>query len=143
MTTTFKEEPITTVALKDLAGAHTLTGVDLTNETIKAWYDKDVYEDAQYFSFRLDEKTYTAIEDPSDGYRSSMQEIGVSDHALKNTFPPVQVVGVYDESDLSDDTLTLIHAVTGKPILRVGTDNADDYYPCFVSEFHPEALGIV
>ena len=116
MITTFKEEPITTVTLKDLAGAHALNGVDLTNDKIKAWYDKDVYEDAQCFSFRLDEKTYTAIEDPSDGYRSSMQEIRVSDHALKNTFPvlaawvirgPILAVSRFECQDLRMDEQVL------------------------------------
>jgi len=53
--------------LKDLAGEHILTGVDFENETIEKY--------CEAVNFILDNETYTAIQDPNDGYRSCMREI--------------------------------------------------------------------
>lgn len=134
--------------LKDLVGPHELTGVDLSNGQVKGWYGDD-YEDATTLSFRLDGVTYTAIEDPDDGYRSSMREIAVTDHALENTFPGVAVVGRYRDrrNAFGDDNepcdiLELVSADTGEVVLEVGTENAEDYYPSFVACWTPENLSL-
>lgn len=128
--------------LKDLIGLHELSGVD--TGVVPA--DKDVYpyEDSETFSFVLDGKTYTAVQDPSDGYRSSMADIAEGGE-VKNTFAPQKVMATMLEATPGDyetehDVLTLTDVVTGKEVLRVGTGNTDDYYPYWVAWFGPEGM---
>ena len=129
--------------LKDLVGLHKLSGVDMNSEMVKREWGDD-FEDCQVINFVLDRKTYTAIEDPSDGYRSSMREIKQSKVVVKNTFAPVHVMGImrgksdYNENDVVD----FYDTKNGKVILSVGTENTNDYYPCFVAEFTPENMAI-
>jgi len=129
--------------LKDLVGLHKLSGVDMSNEKIKEEWG-DSFEDCQVINFILDKKTYTAIEDPSDGYRSSMREIKESKVIIKNKFVPVKVMGVMrrKESYHENDIIDFYDVKTGKLVLSVGTDNSDDYYPSFVAEFTPESMAI-
>ena len=130
--------------LKDLVGEHELDAVDFDNEEIKDEYSG--VEMSQVCRFRLDGKVYAAIEDPSDGYRSSMRDLSVSDSAtMKNVFQPVKVVGRHrtkGEYGGEDDVLELIDVKTGQVVLEVGTDQVDDYYPGYVASFHPEAMAI-
>jgi hypothetical protein len=130
--------------LKDLVGKHMLEAVDFSDEKIKAWDDE--FEYCQVCRFKLDGVIYMAVEDPSDGYRSSMKDLDVDASAtMKNVFGPVEVIarhkhkGEYGEED---DVLELIDTNTGLVVLEVGTENTDDYYPCFVASFHPEAMVI-
>jgi len=125
--------------LKELVGKHILTGVDF--ETIQL--PEDAWEpEAQGINFVLDGKTYTAIEDPEDGYRSCMEKIFVSDKKIKNTFEAVEVVGsMKPEGDYEvNETIQFIDTKNGKLVLEVGTDNIDDYYPYFVANFTPENI---
>lgn len=125
--------------LEKLIGKHTLSGVDEVVERIEQY--SDYYEDCEVIRFVLDGKTYTASQDPEDGYRSSMKEIMVSDDKVINTFPPVEVIGKMQHDDYSfNDVLELYNINTGKLILAVGTENYDDYYPCWVADFNPEAM---
>ena len=126
--------------LKDLIGRHMLDAVDFDSEKIRMW--GDVYEDCEVMRFRLDGKVYTAIEDPEDGYRSSMSELTVSDDLMKNSFAPVEVLGRVKGSNGDDDILELLNVTTGKVIIEVGTDYSDDYYPSpsFVANFQPENI---
>ena len=127
--------------LKDLVGKHLLDAVDFDNEQIKNWAR---YEDCQVMRFRLDGKVYSAIEDPDDGYRSSMRELVVSEPPMKNTFKPVGVVGRHRTAQTgcyrASDVLELIDIETGKIVLIVGTENTDGYYPYYVASFHPENM---
>ena len=130
--------------LKDLIGKHILTGVDLYNKDIKEEYGSG-FESCNCISFVLDDITYTAIEDPEDGYRSCMREIKVSKYKVKNIFPEVEVL-VRDMGDekyhTHNDALEFIDIKNGKVILTVGTENTDDYYPYFTSEFVPENMSL-
>lgn len=126
--------------LKDLVGLHKLSGVDMSNEKIKEEWG-DSFEDCQVINFILDRKTYTAIEDPSDGYRSSMREIKESKVVITNKFAPVKVMGVMRQ-DKSDDVIDFFDVKTGKVVLSVGTEDLDDYYPGFVAFFNPENMAI-
>lgn len=129
--------------LKDLVGGHTLDAVDFSREMIKETWG-DGFEDCQVMRFRLDGKCYVATEDPSDGYRSSMKDIVISDSAeMKNVFAPLKVVGRHRTAGNygdQDDVLELIDSETGEIVLEVGTTSVDDYYPGFVASFHPEAM---
>jgi hypothetical protein len=118
--------------LKDLVGSHILTGVDM---------DSKDYGDSQVLRFTLDGKTYAAVEDPEDGYRSCMGELVEITGPLPNPFNGQKVVGTMRD-DTSDDVLDLIDIKTGKIVVSVGTSNTDDYYPCFTAEFNPENMAI-
>ena len=129
------------VDLDSLVGGGTLDAVDMFTESVKESYG-DYYNDCQLVRFRLNGTVYTAMEDPSDGYRSSMESLIVSPGAeMKNVFPAVRVVGRKKTSGYgTNDTLELIDIITGKTVLEVGTDNSDDYYPSFVGSFWPENM---
>jgi hypothetical protein len=132
--------------LSDLDGKKCqLDAVDFSTESIKEKYG-DSYEDCNVMRFRLDGIVYTAIEDPSDGYRSAMREINVDKNAvIKNTFSPVAVSCEYVKSGLSEysdacDILLIKETRSGRVIIEVGTDNTDDYYPSFVASFKPQNI---
>lgn len=118
--------------LKDLAGEHVLDAVDFDVGTSR-------HESCEIVRFRLDGETYSAVEDPEDGYRSCLGELLTEDVQLKNIFPKIRVVGRY-QSDINNDVLELIDGETGKAVLEIGTRNCDDYYPYFVGDFYPENM---
>ena len=129
--------------LKELIGVHELSGVDLGKIPARAeWYSSD---ECETLSFVLDGTVYTAIEDPSDGYRSHMRDLEVGGVEVSNRFPPQKVLcALYErlpeDYATENDILVMTDFVTGKAVLRVGTANTDDYYPHFVSEFTPENM---
>jgi hypothetical protein len=129
--------------LKDFVGLHKLSGVDTSSESVKEEWG-DSFQDCQVINFILDWKTYAAIEDPQDGYRSSMREIKLSKVVVKNKFPATKVMGImrgktnYNEHDIID----FYDVKTGKIVLSIGTEDVDDYYPMFVAFFDPTAMSI-
>lgn len=130
------------VELDSLVGEHTLDGADMFSDNIKATWG-DSFEHCEMIRFRMDGKVYTGIEDPDDGYRSSLRGVYVSDDDVKNVFPPIRVLAKMKEAGeygQSNDTLQLIDLVTGKIVLEVGTDNTNDYYPWFVGAFFPDCM---
>jgi len=131
-----------TIELKDLVGEHLLTGVDFETTRVEEWEGSNSFQDAQCVNFTLDGITYTAIEDPEDGYRSAMRELKVSAVPTTNTFAPVRVLGQMkpDEGLQANDVLELLDCETGKTVLEIGTENTNVYYPCFVASFTPEAM---
>lgn len=136
-------DELPSVEFSALLGEHTLDGVD--SETIKVEQWKDYFEDSEVFRFRLDGQIYAAVEDPSDGYRSSMKKLILAEGPIRNAFAPVRVlVRLSSKGDYGqvNDTLEMLDMANGKTILRVGTDNTDDYYPWFVSEWTPQNLAV-
>lgn len=131
------------IDLASLVGPHELSGVDTDVIQVKNYADYE--EPCDVLRFILDGVTYEAIEDPSDGYRSSMEGCYVTGAAVKNKFAPVRVIASHrtkgDHND-TDDVLELRDADNGKVILEVGTRNVDDYYPCFVGSWHPGEMAI-
>lgn len=125
--------------LKDLVGQHKLTGVFIGTKKINHYGRQ---EDVLFITFILDGITYTATEDPDDGYRSAMKNIIISNEKVSNIFPPIEVLAMMEEdrSGRKYDVLKLINIVTGKTILAVGTKDIDDYYPSYVSEWMPENI---
>jgi len=119
-------------------GKHYLSGVERGVEVATNGYDFD----ADTLSFILDGEVYTVIENPDDGYRSSMRELIKSDAKISNTFPPIEVLVIEreDSNYESCDILDFIDVITGKIILSIGTDNTDDWYPCFVANWSPEDM---
>lgn len=133
-----------TVELKDLVGKHTLSGVDYFNERVADEWGGG-FEDCQVMSFVLDDKAYSAIENPGDGYRSMLREVRVVGPALvKNRFEPIEVLAIYRDRSRHDsaDLLQVYDTANAKLVLEVGTDHSDDYYPSFIAEFTPENMSI-
>jgi hypothetical protein len=126
--------------LEDLVGPHELSGVDYG--IIPRSADSHLYEDSGTLTFVLDNKAYCAIEDPSDGYRSCMQDIvEVPVDRVKNRFTPVPVMATHLTKKRGDcDILVLTDLNATVVYLEVGTDNTDDYYPSFVWYFDPKTL---
>lgn len=130
--------------LTDLVGLHLLDAVDFETVNFPAYEGASYTEDSQTCRFRLDGVVYAAVEDPSDGYRSSMRELTiVPDAVLVNVFTPIQVLCSHRTKYAyggEADVLEFIDVKTAKVVLEVGTDNTDDYYPSFVASFTPENM---
>lgn len=124
--------------LKALAGRHVLTGLD--RETI----EREIYgvpESSETMWMVLDGVCWEIWENPDDGYRGHHEGPEKSDRAVKNTFAPVEVLAIHvSGGDYGSDVLELRHAGTAELVLRVGTEDVDDYYPSWVCEWGPEEL---
>jgi hypothetical protein len=139
---TEKQKPVE-VELEALVGERVFTGAD--SGILPADPDNYQYETADLFRFVLDGVTYTAQEDPSDGYRSSMQSLTLGDGGRPvPSVPPVRVlVRKMPNSEYAvNDAIEGICIENGKVLFRVGTDNTDDYYPSFVGYFDPTAMPV-
>jgi hypothetical protein len=129
------------IQMQALVGKHLLSGVDESILNIKRWDDD--FENCQCINFVLDGKTYTAIEDPDDGYRSSMDKLIESEEVVSNVFSSIEVLCLYKDKTGNSystdcDILEFYDTENGKKVLEIGTDNTDDYYPSFVASFVPE-----
>lgn len=115
-----------------LVGRHMMSGVDFIPGGDNAPAE---------LRFVLDGVAFAVIEDPSDGYRSMLDGVFFYKGIVNNAFPAVSVY----LSKLDDDTSDLYNMATneGKVVVQFGTENSDDYYPCFVAYFDPTALGEV
>lgn len=144
-----------TVGLEDLVGEFDLSGVDRDSTLIKeSWGDG--IEDCQILSFILNDITFTAVEDPNDGYRSSMRHVLVEKFEVHNEFQPIRVYTKYRQDNSHEikgidddwynreecDILEMYDKDNDKLILRIGTGNTSDYYPYFVAEWRPENMEI-
>lgn len=141
-----------TIKLEDLLGEHWLDAVDYNTVQRESWTGR--LTDANSITFRLDGVCYTAIEDPDDGYRSTMEELIVDDDVtMKNVFNPTWVLcrpsepkrEYYSSEHSNDDGIELIEFVdvwNGEVILVVGTDHSDQWYPVFVSNWIPENMAV-
>lgn len=132
---------MTDITLQSLVGPHILDAVDFYSEEVVRWTDD--LELAQHCRFRLNGVVFIAVENPDDGYRSSMQHLLIGWTAMANVFPPLKVIGRHRKEGTyggEDDVLELIDEQTGQVVLEVGTANVDDYFPGFVASFHPEAM---
>jgi hypothetical protein len=127
-----------TLELDYLLGDHVLSGCD-TDGSIK----EKKWSQASVVDFILDGKILSAVEDPEDDYRSSLDSLLINREGaiVKNKFPDCFVTGVRGTNGV-EDVVRLIDKTTGKIVLAIGTDNNDSYYPVFVGEFDPTAMKI-
>lgn len=127
------------ITLKSLAGAHIFTGVERGILKVDKQFSWD--QDKNTIRFELDGQVYEAIEDPSDGYRSYMDKLVISNKRVRNKIPEIQVVCIYrDDNDC--DLLDFIDCKNGKVFLTIGTKDVHDYYPVCIFEYSPEKLSI-
>jgi hypothetical protein len=111
----------------DLLGERTL---DAIRTDVRHPFDTD----AAGVALDLGGLTVFIFEDPSDGYRS----FGVSPDYIR---VPVRVSRwTKGEREGEADGLEFTDRRNGKVVLRVGTDNTDDYYPSFVCDWRPQNL---
>lgn len=113
--------------LKEFVGSHVLKGVDYEGGN----------NGANAIRFKLDDTIYIAIEDENDGYRSCLGSVDISFEKMLNTFKGIKVIGRLNNNE---DMLIFVSKKSGKPILTIGTDYSDDYYPCFVSDWNPSNI---
>jgi hypothetical protein len=134
------EQP--SVDFKDLLGDHFLDAVDRDTKEVQRWSEE--FESVNVLRFRLGGVVYMAVENPSDGYRSSMDKFFVSEDVMMNVFRPVKVTARMRPNDewRNNDVLELVDVANGEVILAVGTSNNDDYYPSFVGEWWPDKLAV-
>lgn len=128
--------------LDDLLGPAILTGVSFGHIQAKEYQDSD----PQTIDFILNGRIISAVEDPSDGYRSAMDTLLINREGanVTNIFPAVAVTGRRQENSEynTNDVIEFVDNINGKVVLRVGTDNIDDYYPCFVAQWFPDDLSV-
>jgi len=101
--------------------------------------------DADGVAFVLGEKTYLLFEDPDDGYRSSLGAVLVFDgmpYELAGTCgDPLNKSCVATMSQVSgEEVLEFRTSQDSEPFFRVGTSEADDYYPSYIAQWHPENI---
>lgn len=130
--------------LKELAGEHLL-------RWIKMGARNPIDKDAECVIFQLDNNAYMVMEDPDDGYRSSARDVvvlGTGIYDIDGECPisvNERVVVVHHEKGRHEwddvaDILEFVSASTGKVVLTIGTDDLNDYYPCFLAEWAPQNL---
>ena len=119
-------------------GPHKLSGIDSIQ------IESDYGDITNVILITIDGKTYSCEEDPSDGYRSYTR-ITLADENLKcmYKFPPQTVYIKYILSTGNYNSWEYrITNEDGNLILRLGTDEYDDYYPKAIFEYYPENLPI-
>lgn len=109
--------------LKDLVGVHRLQAV--------------AYGKNGNGLFKLDGITYEAVCDEDDGYRSYMDDLAIVDDMPKMFDIPVLVLF---EDPWHDDRIEILDNRNKRLVLNVGTKDIDDYYPCYVFDYHPENI---
>lgn len=131
-----------------------------------AWVDTDdcdseispdlywINREASGLAFIFNGQKYLALEDPQDGYRSSLNFVfRLPDWVeIPNVFENVPVYCQYTTGSPPTDKESL-YGVTelivfrnmknGGSILSIGTENLDDYYPNSVLLFEPKNIGTV
>lgn len=113
---------------------HLLTGVDFGTEQNLNGCWQDYGPNAMYVV--IDGTTFAFIEDPSDGYRSSLSEVIVSNHKVHNTFEPVLVqIKTNENQNYVYDIVA-----NGQIVVQGGTDYSDDWYPSYVAYFEARNL---
>lgn len=133
---------MTQIKFAALVGEHIFTGADFGVVPVR---DRSIWdpEVANCFRFVLDGVTYVAVEDESDGYRSSMRDLYVSSDTDVPSVPPVRVVLTHQtagEYGRTDDVLVATVIATGRELFTIGTRNTDDYYPWFEAHYDITAL---
>ena len=92
--------------------------------------------------FKLGPTVYEAMEDENDGYRSALEDVVVV-VAPTNHYPKERIALVRVEE--ADDVrgIRLVDVCTGHIWLTVGTDDYEDWYPCFVFRYEPDPSRVV
>lgn len=95
--------------------------------------------------FKLGDSVYEALEDENDGYRSCLGSIELTQSQGIFFKMPLARVKVVDGSSVRGcfDGWSLVDIEDGHEWLSVGTENYDDYYPCFIFDYRPKVTQTV
>ncbi len=107
--------------------------------------------------FKVDGLVFRVLEDPDDGYRSHLGAIEYGDQSTSIFFrSPIAKVRIEIFEGLSNDNsehwprpgasregYRLIDTEDDHVWLEFGTDNTDDYYPCFTFVHYPKEVMVV
>lgn len=93
------------------------------------------------YMFKLDNHIWEVIEDPEDGYRSSLGPVEArheNDKKVNRIFfrEPIAIVSVVEDSEVGTG-YALIDCEIEHTWLKFGTDNTENYYPCFYFNYTP------
>lgn len=98
----------------------------------------NLYYNNEVNRFQLGSVLFEVIEDESDGYRSFFQELQVinvnAEKKERDFLAEVTLVKV-DDGNMNGYEIV---GTDGHRWLEFGTDNYDDYYPCFYFRFYPK-----
>lgn len=123
--------------LEDLEGEHEVSGVDFD---IVSFYDSD---ESNRMTIVIDGIPLGFIEDPNDGWRSTFGEVQVGKPDILNMFEPIKLNFTYTR-EYEENRLGVYEGIIAyfedKEVLKIGTDNSDDYYPVCVLEWNPTSL---
>jgi hypothetical protein len=88
--------------------------------------------------FQLGSVLFEAIEDESDGYRSYYSQLQIVNlNAEKKEGNLLGEVSLVKVTDGSDDGWAIVDS-DGHTWVEFGTNNYDDYYPCFYFRVNPK-----
>ena len=100
--------------------------------------------DNNTFCLSIDERrvAFEAVEDESDGYRSMLEEVREVPLEgrvfFKRSIADVHVESLDSDREAPGDFKGYaLKDASGHTWLKIGTDYADDYYPCFIFEYTP------
>lgn len=123
-----------------LCGEHVLRTI---NTEVRHPFD----ENAKGVAIDLGDICAFVFEDPSDGYRSAANAplIAECDLYYFGTSPDYMqipcLIRRWTESEYgTPEGIEIIDRRNGKTILRLGTDNSDDYYPSFTCDWRPQDI---
>jgi hypothetical protein len=97
----------------------------------------NLYHTTLLNTIQLNDLLFEAIEDESDGYRSAMDRVNVS----TSTNPHPELLGVVNVKEVDDGYFKgfeIVDTHDNHVWAKFGTDNYDDWYPCFTFEFIPK-----
>lgn len=121
--------------LTELCGQHILSGIETGHSAGKIdgyW----TFGRSKYVKFCLDGVNYMVVEDPEDCYRSYASDLFVTEERCKTRLPPTKVHIIRE----TDSVINFVDDITNEIVLRVGTVDCGDWYPCCVFEWIPENL---
>lgn len=122
-------------------GLHKLLAVDSYRRTDGC----DTY-DGYYVV--IDGVVYAFEYDHCDGYRSygDVKVVDIPLEVIKNHFPAQDVFIMLKDKgpeDYNDEQYySILDAHTAKPVLEIGTDFTDSYYPMAIFHYNPENMAI-
>lgn len=122
-----EEEAWAAVKIKETVNFDNLIG-----ETATLYYCNEINR------FQLGCMLFEVIEDEQDGYRSSMEEVQIISNNADTHSNPLSEVRIERSRSISNG-YALVDVEDGFIWLTFGTDDYDDYYPCFIFRVNAKA----
>ncbi len=98
----------------------------------------NLYYHNKFNEFQLGRMIFKVLEDEDDGYRSSLDSVNIvtTSAPLRQKLAEIEIKYLHtNDSDLYQ----LIDTEDGHKWLEFGTNNTDDYYPCFIFNSYPKS----